>query len=212
MVPLQADGGGGGVAGAVDDLEQAAASGVAARDALHGALRSSAAAFRSGHDREVLKTVATRDRVVAALIALLPRALGTLVRRQLGECMCVLLAAEGRALVPLLDALIVVLTKASKDAKIPGGDNIKCNTLACVGALLERFGVLMAVRLGEFYSLAKGCLKAPEDAAVRAAAVGVIVAIVRHGGQTAHAHHEDALKLCKGLLQVRRHTHPRTHT
>ena len=84
--------------------------------------------------------------------------------------------------------------------------------LKAASALLERFGVLMAVRLGEFYSLAKGCLKAPEDAAVRAAAVGVIVAIVRHGGQTAHAHHEDALKLCKGLLQVRRHTHPRTHT
>jgi hypothetical protein len=150
MLPLQGDGG---LAGSVAELEQAAASGAAARDALYSMLRGSAEAFLSGHDRETLKTVAMRDRIVAALIALLPRALGTLVRRQLGECMCLLLRAEGRALVPLLDALIAVLTRACKETKIPGGDSIKCNTLACVGALLDRFGVMMAMRLGEFYSV-----------------------------------------------------------
>jgi len=109
-----------GVDSATAALEQAVATGNAARHVLHSLLGSSSEAFRSGHDRETLKTVTTRDRAIASLASLLPRPLGTLVRRQLSQCMCVLLKAEGRALVPLLDALISALTKACKEAKVPG--------------------------------------------------------------------------------------------
>jgi hypothetical protein len=164
------------VATAVESVERAVASGNASRDALHSALRSCTAAFRTANDRETLKTVVTRDRAIAALVSLLPRVLGVLVRRQLSESMCVLLAAEGRALVPLLDALISTLTKACKETKVAGADSIKSNSLACMHALLERFGVLCAGRLADFYTLAKTCLKVGEDAGVRTTAVRVIVA------------------------------------
>lgn len=194
----------GGVSSALDVLERALSSTSGKpvpRDLLHAALRSTAEALRSGHDRETLKTVTTRDRVVGALARFLPRALGTLVRRQLGETMCVFVTVEGRALVPLLDVLVSTMTTACKEAKASGAENTKVNVLSCLEALLGKLGVLCSSRLGDFYALSKACLKTSDDAAVRTAAVRIIVAIVRHGGSSAHAHHEDALKVCKGLLQ-----------
>jgi len=45
-----------------------------------------------------------------------------------------------------------------------GADNIKCNALSCMEALLRDFGVLCAGRLGEIYTLAaKGCLKGEKE-------------------------------------------------
>ena len=186
------------VARAIQALEKA---GGAARDELYVALRDCAEAFRVGKDRQTLKTVATRDMALAALAGLLPRPLGTLVRRQLGDCMCELLKSEGRALVPLLDALVGSLAKACKDPKASGADSAKVNTLGCTEALLERFGVLCASRVDEIFALAKSCLKEGEDPAVRLAAIRVLVLVVRHGGPSAHAHHAEALKVCKGTLQ-----------
>jgi hypothetical protein len=187
--------------GALEGVLSASGGGPVARDGLYVALRASALAFRGGYDRAALKTVGTRDRAIAALVRPLPRALGALVRRQLGECMCYLAHAEGRALIPLLDALVSALTAACKETKAGGAENTKCNALACLEALLVGLGVLCSARLGDFYALSKTCLKTSEDATVRTGAVRVIVAIVRHGGSSAHLHHEDSLKLCKGLLQ-----------
>ena len=123
-----------------------------------------------------------------------------LIRRQLCASISVLIQVEGRALLPLLDALVSALNKACKETKATCADNIKCNTLACLDGLLQRFGVLCAGRLGEVYTLAKSCLKVGEDAAVRIAAVQVIVSVVARGGSAGHMHHDDALKLCKSLL------------
>ena len=188
------------VAAALAALEAVAASPPnTPRDEVYGVLRQCAESFRGAHDRATLKAVGTRDAALAALARVQTRALGDLVRRQLCETLCELTKAEGRALVPLLDALTAALTKACK-AKASGADCVKVNVLACLGALLSCMGEQCASRLPDIFSLAKGCLKDSEDAGVRAVSSRVLVLLVRHGGSSALALHADALKVCRNLL------------
>ena len=189
------------VAAALAALEAVAASPPnTPRDEVYGVLRQCAESFRGAHDRATLKAVGTRDAALAALARVQTRALGDLVRRQLCETLCELTKAEGRALVPLLDALTAALSKACKEPKASGADCVKVNVLACLGALLSCMGEQCASRLPDIFSLAKGCPKDSEDAGVRAVSARVLVLLVRHGGSSALALHADALKVCRNLL------------
>ncbi|KAJ1482104.1 hypothetical protein T484DRAFT_2022011, partial [Baffinella frigidus] len=152
-----------------------------------------------------LKDIALRDRVVAALCNLCKQQLGPPLRRRLAEAMCALIDAEGRAVLPIVDGVILILETitalaSGKTATVAAGGGARVTGLACLERVLAHIGYQASSRLPALLAICRAAVKPGEAPQVRVRGARALIAGIGASEQAGRGSHEECLKLVKTLL------------
>eukprot|EP00960_Hanusia_phi_P057559 763600-Hanusia_phi.AAC.7 len=148
--------------------------------------------------RAYLKELSFRDKFTVSMLSWVRWPMGPLARKHLAELMCLVVAFEGRSIIPIIDGLLEYFNpnpnKQSRD------EVTRLNALVCIQEMVDKHGMYVSSKLGMIFLTCKNVLKTSEDVHVKLAGSETLTLVIDKLGRMGRSSHEEAFKIVKLLL------------